>query len=282
MNDPGQLNKKRLSDHDYSRPGTYHLEFEPDEHSSTFGSERNGVMTLNAYGEIFFGVLGLALQIFSCLRLDGIDIRPRCVVLAVTILKWRKPFLSRFIKDFDRWHYRRTMTISAFSGYLKMNSGRSINKKRKRSGTHFWALGYKDRVMTDKREIASFCAELNANFARVRFPAASVAAKTRSETLISAIATAAGTTLNATFGALFSDVPVESQTLEAPMRPYDTMLLGSALFLNSSLLQPLPGDAVPESGGGNEIPCAHGGRTLEPLVFRIGPGRIFLSVPPER
>ena len=282
MNDTGQLNKKRLSDHDYSRPGTYHLEFEPDEHSSTFGSMRNGVMKLNAYGEIFFGVLGLALQIFSCLRLDGIDIRPRCVVLAVTILKWRKPFLSRFIKDFDRWHYRRTMTISAFSGYLKMNSGRSINKKRKRSGTHFWALGYKDRVLTDKREIASFCAELNASFARVRFSAAPVTANPKAETLISVIANALGMAADAAFGALFSDAPAVSRTLEAPVQSCDTMLLGSALFLNTSLLQPLPGKDMTESGGGNEFPCAQGGRTPEPLVFGIGPGRIFLSVPAER
>ena len=282
MNDTGQLNKKRLSDHDYSRPGTYHLEFEPDEHSSTFGSLRNGVMTLNAYGEIFFGVLGLALPIFSCLRLDGIDIRPRCVVLAVTILKWRKPFLSRFIKDFDRWHYRRTMTISAFSGYLKMNSGRSINKKRKRSGTHFWALGYKDRVLTDKREIASLCAELNASFARVRFPSAPVAANKKAESLISAIGNALGTAVDATFDALFSDAPSVGHTLEARVQPCDTMLLGSALFLNTSLLQPLPGKALTDSDGGEEISSAPRGRTPEPLVFGIGPGRIFLTVPADR
>ncbi len=200
----------------------------------------------------------------------------------VTILKWRKPFLSRFISDSDRWHYRRTMTISTFSEYLKMNSGRSINKKRKRSGTHFWALGYKDRVLTDKREIASLCAELNTSFARVRFPAAPVVANKRAKTLISAIATAMGAAVDATFGALFSDAPEVSRTLDAPVRPCDTKLLGSALFLNTSLLQPLPGNALTESGGSDEISGAQGGRTPEPLVFGIGPGRIFLSVPTER
>ncbi len=281
MDDTGQFNDKRLSGNDYSKPGTYHLLFELGEHASTLGSMCKGTMTLNAYGEIFLSVLGMALQIFSCLRLDAMDIRPKCVELVVSIIKWRKPFLSRFMTKFNRWHYRRTMTISVFAGYLKMNSGRSINTKRKRSGEHFWTLGFKDRVLTDKDEINEVCARLNAGFRCVRCSAKPVINDKRAVTLVSAIATALGAAVGETFGALFSDAPAASTLLDAPVRPHDTMLLGRALFLNSELLRPLSPDGDAALEAGSEASGACGGRTESPLIFGVGPGRIFLTVPPE-
>jgi hypothetical protein len=281
MNDTGQFNGKRLSGHDYSRPGTYHLVFDVGEHSSTFGSVKKGVMTLNAYGEIFLSVLGIALQIFSCLRLDAMDIRPSCVELVVSILKWRKPFLRWFASEDERWHYRRTMTISAFAGYLKMNSGRGINKRRKKSGTHFWALGFKDRVLTDKAEISDTVARLRENFVRVRCSRNPDADSKRARTLGSAIVSALGPSVDAAFTALYSGVPTMAAKLEAPVLPFDTMLLGKALFLNNALLRPESAHAEPPDDGRNEVTGAHGGRTPEPLIIGIGPGRIVLTVPTD-
>ncbi len=169
MDNTGHFNQKRLLDHDYSKPGTYHLCFDVDKHGDTLGTMCGGVMTLNALGELLLGVLGVALQVFTCLRIDAMDIRPRCVEFVVTITSWRKPFISRFTKFFDRWLYRRQMTISAFAGYVKMNSARRINTERGGSGKHFWTLGYKDRVITDQREFDRLCARLDMRFRRVRF-----------------------------------------------------------------------------------------------------------------
>ncbi|MCZ7558614.1 MAG: hypothetical protein M5R41_19680 [Bacteroidia bacterium] len=281
MNDTGQFNEKRLPGHDYSRPGTYHLVFEVGAHASTFGSMKKGVMTLNAYGEIFLSVLGLALQIFSCLRLDAMDIRPTSIELVVSILKWRKPLMKCFASKDERWHYRRTMTISSFAGYLKMNSGRGINRRRKRSGTHFWALGFKDRVLKDKAEINDTIARLRAGFTLVRCSRNPAADGKRARTLCSAVISALGNSVDAAFGALYSGGPTVAATLEAPGLPFDTMLLGRALFLNSSLLRPESAHAALSGDGRNEVTGAHGGRTPEPLIIGIGPGRIVFPVPTD-
>ncbi len=282
MDSTGQFNQKRLPEHDYSEPGTYHLRFDVDKHGTTLGTMSGGVMTLNTLGELLLGVLGVALQIFACLRIDAMDIRPRCVELVVTITSWRKPFISRFIKSFDRWLYRRQMTISAFAGYVKMNSSRRINTERGASGKHFWTLGYKDRVLTDRREIERVCARLDERFRRVRCSlyaesGDTVSCDTRAESLSSAVLRG----LRAVFGALFSGAGVESGVPEAAVVPDDTMLLGRAVFLNSSLLQPptaVPGN---EASAGQSEERVSGGRTRVPLIWSVGPGRIFLRVPGE-
>ena len=282
MDSKGQFNQKRLPEHDYSEPGTYHLRFDVDKHGATLGTMLGGVMTLNALGELLLGVFGAALQIFTCLRIDAMDIRPRCVELVVTITSWRKPFISQFIKFFDRWLYRRQMTISAFAGYIKMNSGRRINTERGASGKHFWTLGYKDRVLTDKREIERVCARLDVRFRRVRCSLRPESGDTQScnkhpESLLSAVTRG----LTAVFGALFSGSGVKSGVPEAASLPYDTMLLGQALFLNSSLLQPpanVPGN---DATAGQREERVLGGRTRVPLIWSVGPGRIFLRVPGE-
>ncbi|MCZ7556439.1 MAG: hypothetical protein M5R41_08565 [Bacteroidia bacterium] len=162
MESSGQFNQKCSPDHDYSTPGTYHSRFDVGKHGSTLGTMSGGVMTLNAFGELLLGALGTAQQIFSCLRIDAMDIRPRCVEFVVTIESWRKPSRSRFIEWFDKWLYRGQMTISAFAGYVKMHSARGG------SGTHFWTLRCKVRVLTDQHEIDRVCARLDVRFRRVR------------------------------------------------------------------------------------------------------------------
>jgi hypothetical protein len=277
MNTTGQFNDKRLPGHDYNEPGTYHLLLDIAENAGTLGSMRKGIMTLNRFGEIFLGILGMALQIFTCLRVDAMDIRPRCVEFVVTITKRRKPFLARFKKMRDRWHYRRTMTISVFTGYLKMNSGRRINEERKASG-HFWVLGFRDRVLSDQAEIDRVCARLNARYGRLRRSSKPRAKRERAVSLTTALT--AG--LSAAFGALYHDAPVVSGMLEVSAQPQDVMLLGRALFLNTSLLRPLPGAGTMEGDGEGTAMGASGGGRQVPLIWSVGPGPIFLSVPPER
>jgi hypothetical protein len=274
------FNKKRPPDHDYSAPGTYHLRFDVGEHGSTLGTMSGGVMTLNAFGELLLGVLGTALQIFTCLRIDAMDIRPRCVEFVVTITSWRKPFISTFVKRFDKWLYRRQMTISAFAGYVKMNSSRRINTGRGASGKHFWTLGYKDRVLTDEREIARVCARLDVRFRRVRCSLLAEEGKAQPAP-VQSLSSAVWAGLRSIFGALFSGEGLVSAP-GVPEMPCDTLLLGRALFLNNSLLRPLTGIfGSREEGGASGEGRVSGGHTRVPLIWSLGPGRIFLRAPGE-
>jgi hypothetical protein len=277
MESTGQFNQKRSPDHDYSAPGTYHLRFDVGKHGSTLGTMSGGVMTLNAFGELLLAVLGTALQIFVCLRIDAMDIRPRCVEFVVTITSWRKPVISTFVKWFDKWLYRRQMTISVFAGYVKMNSSRRINTGRGASGKHFWTLGYKDRVITDEREIARLCARLDVRFRRVRCSLLAEEGSVKPAP-VQSLSSAVWAGLRSVFGALFSEEETV-QVPEAVQMPYDTLLLGRALFLNNSLLRPLTGIfGNREATGGESAP---GGRTRVPLIWSVGPGRIFLKAPGE-
>lgn len=282
MNTPGQFSDKRRREHDYSKPGTYHLRLKVAEHSSTLGTMRKGGVILNEYGEEFLSVLGMALQVFTCLRIDAMDVRPQCVELVVTVLTWRKAFCALFKSLLHRWHYRRTMTISVFVGYLKMNSARRINKLRGVDGVRFWTLGFQDRVLTDQEEIDQLCLELNTRFHRMRCSARPVIGKERAVSLSSVIASTMSSALHNVFGALSSSVPALREEMEGHSQLSGTMLLGRALFLNSSLLHPDTTDDDTDLAGGDFALRASGGRTREPLIWSVGPGRIFLSGPPDR
>lgn len=275
MNTSGQFNDKRLPDHDYNTPGTYHLLLELAENVGALGSVCKGVMKLTRFGEMFLSVLSMALQRFSCLRIDAMDVRPRCVELVVTITRHRKPICSLFKKFCERWKYRRTMTISLFVGYLKMNSGRLVNTDRGVSGEHFWKLGFKDRVLTDEKEIELLCAKLNTRFHRMRY---SERTTPDADSVVS-LSSVLHSGLAAAFGALYSGTTLLRDIIEAPVQPYDSMLLGRVLILNNSLLRPLPTETDEDPYEGVAAPSASGGRAGMPLIWSVGPGRIFLSMP---
>lgn len=85
--------------------------------------------------------------------------------------------------------------------------------------------------------------------------------------------------LRAVFEALFSGSAVDSSLPEGADLPHDTMLLGRALFLNSSLLQPSTEVFGNLDEGRKNGERAQGGRTRVPLIWSVGPGRIFLRAP---
>lgn len=268
----GQFNEKRVAGHDYNAPGTYHLLLNLAEAVGSFGTMRKGVMTLNSFGELLLAILGIAVQIFRCLRIDAMDIGPHCLELVVTITRNRKPLQSRFKIFRDRWKYRRTMTISVFVGYLKMNSSRRINTERGATGEHFWALGFKDRILTDPEEIDTLCALLNARFHRIRYSAEPQEGPAKATSLAALLQAS----LDGLFGVLYATVPVSSRATDVPVQPCDTLLLGSAVFLNCSLLRPAPeGDATNPSSE-NSANCVSGARSRIPLLWSVGPGRIVL------
>ncbi len=280
MSTSKQLSDRRDRLIDYSDPGTYHLVLETLEDVGVLGRMKGGTMTLNKFGEAFLAVLAMALQHFTCLCVDGMDIRPNEIELVVRITtrrRWLCRLFALYEKARNRWHERRTMTIPLFVGYVKQISARRINALRGVSGGSFWTVRYKAAVLTDPADIERLCTELNARFQRVRYTQKPHAEAESCASLSSAIVSA----MTAAFGSLFVDAPPMGETFESPWQGYDTMLLGTAFFLRGSMLRPLPTESADKEVVGEAV-CTPGGRTRLPLIWSVGPGRIFLSPPSGR
>jgi hypothetical protein len=291
MTKTGQLSTRRAKWVDYSAPGTFHLQLDTLDKAPAFGVERNGVITLNECGEILLNVLAMTLHRFACVSLKSMEILPHCLILVLVIESRRISFRSMIAKAFSRLRIRRLMTIPLFVGYLKMNSARRINKHLHRPSGAVWKRKYKDRRMTDSREIAELCAQLDANFSRLRLSKRDAGGKRGALSLTSV--------LQSLFEGLRFDAPPLSALLQAPEQACDTMVLGRAFFMPSSLLGSgaesvcagMNGEKDPAGGGGpGQRSCADSdhpesrGTTPHavPRVGVVGPGRIFLSLPLEQ
>ena len=269
MNKAGILSTKRDREHHYSSPGTYHLFLETEDEAEVFGRVRRGVMTLNAFGDIFLAALAMALHRFAGVRIRAMDIEPHRVEVVVVLSGWRKVLRVFTDKVKEKLHKRRTMTIPLFVGFVKMNSAVRINGLRGVSGVAVWTRRYKCRVMTDEEEIAGLCAELDARFARVRYPAKQAPDAGPVVSFTSMMTSA--------LGGVSLDGPALSGSIESPEQPFDTMLLGRMLFLSGSMLRPPPTEGGKESDEGVAEQAGRGGAATGPRIWSIGPGRIFLS-----
>jgi hypothetical protein len=291
MTKTGQLSTRRAKWVDYSAPGTFHLQLDTLDKAPAFGVERNGVITLNECGEILLNVLAMALHRFACVSLKSMEILPHCLILVLVIESRRISFRSMIAKAFSRLRIRRLMTIPLFVGYLKMNSARRINKHMHRPSGAVWKRRYKDRLMKDSREIADFCARLDANFSRLRLSESEASSK-RGVLSLSSV-------LESLFDGLRFDAPPLSASVQAPEHSCDMMVLGRAFFMPSSLLgrgaksacAVSKGEANPAGAGGPGSRSCSGDdhadsrtpiRHTAPRVGVVGPGRVFLSLPRER
>jgi hypothetical protein len=291
MTKTGQLSTRRAKWVDYSAPGTFHLQLDTLDKAPAFGVERNGVITLNKCGEILLNVLAMALHRFACVSLKSMEILPHCLILVLVIESRRISFRSMVVKAFSRLRIRRLMTIPLFVGYLKMNSARQINRHMHRRSGAVWKRKYKDRLMTDSREIAEFCAQLDANFNRIRLSESDAGGKRGALSLTSV--------LQSLFEGLRFDTPPLSVLVEAPEQVCDTMVLGRAFFMPSSLLgsgvesaivvrdgdMDQAGSGGPGRRSGTDGEHADSRRSTPvagPRVGVVGPGRIFLSLHREQ
>lgn len=225
MTTTGKLSSTRLREHDYSSPGTYHLQFDAREGAPAF-REEGGVLT--ACGEILLSVILMALQRFPCISLRSMNILPRCLILVLVIEYHRISVLALLLKSYSKLRKRRIMTIPLFAGYLKMNSARRINRYLGKGEGSIWTRRYKDRVLTDEAEIDGFCAALDASFTRAsvrKFPPPEA-----KEALELASA------LSLVFGGMNVEYPGSAVKLRSPLQEFATILLGRAFLLSSSLL----------------------------------------------
>lgn len=280
MNTAEILSTKRDPVHNYSAPGTYHLLFETEEWDNSLGRIYRGHMILNALGEIFLTVLALALHRFPCAHVRAIDIRPHCVEMVLVLSGWRlklrqiidKVKWSKLLDPLCKWiHFRRTMTIPLFVGYVKMNSGRQINSQRGVVNAAVWTRRYKARVMTDEAEIAQLCAELDARSAKLRL-------RVQPESAGEPVVSMASSLISALDGIL-GDQPSLCAAIDAPEQRLDTMLLGRAFFLTGSMLDPVsePDDWKSDASAADRP--GEGGRSPGMRIWSIGAGRLFLSGP---
>ncbi len=262
------LSTRRVRDYDYSQPGVHHVVLETKGDAELFGSCTEGITTLSDVGRAFLDVLGMALQNFSCVRIDGINIGPSTVDLKIVITDWRNRHEVPAIGSKEWNYYRRVMTLPMFMGYLKMNSGLRINTLRGTPGGVVWTRRYRARVLTDEEESVRLTAELDEKWSHVLVVPSQRSKVKRDSSLTDVLAlrfdaAGSGSGRSDAFG-------MDSELLR------DTMFLGRVLLVTGTqrvvrnMKTSRSGKTV---GGGAGGMAARNG----PLVRSIGPDQIFLT-----
>jgi hypothetical protein len=161
------LSTRRVRDYDYSQPGVHHVVLETKGDAEILGSCTEGITTLSDAGRAFLDELGMALQNFPCIRIDGINMGPSTADLKIVISDWRNRHDVPEIGS-DEWkYYRRVMTLPMFMGYLKMNSGLRINTLGGTPGGAVWTRRYRARVVADEEESKRLTVELDEKWRHV-------------------------------------------------------------------------------------------------------------------
>lgn len=170
MTRQGTMSSRRCPEHDYSSPGTYHLELPLREDSAPLVRRIKGRDVATEEGRIVLRELGESLHRQGRrVRLDALELQPLLLVLVVTVLS-RPHLLRRLLMVMDEWLYRRRMMlIPLFVGHVKMNSARRINMTRAHGGGSYWGEGYRDRVVYDAAEAAALVARLGVAFGELLY-----------------------------------------------------------------------------------------------------------------
>ncbi len=228
----------RMRGHNYSAPGTYCLRFDTAGGEALFGEECDGVLRLNAFAEITFEKLALAVQRYPCLRLDAARFHPNALEILVTITEYRNHTAAHPERWGNPLRARRMMTIPLLVGFLKMNSARTINSARGSAGRAVWTRRYHDCIVEDAGEIQEIRSAFNAAMrcSQLTRDKANPAVRNLRTVLNDAFAL---------FGGDHSRVP------RTEARPTSGLLmLGRAVFLRDTLLrEPLAAAASPVRKG---------------------------------
>ena len=217
--------RARRRGHNYSAPGTYCLRLETAGDEALFGEERDGALRLNAYAEITFEKLALAVQRYPCLRLDAARFAPDALEILVTITDYRNHSAAHP----ESWEHplraRRKMTIPLLVGFLKMNSARAINSARGTTGRAVWTRRYHDCIVEDSGEIEKIRCAFNTAMQRTQLTRDKAATSVRN----------LRTVLNEAF-ALFGEDHARAPRNEAPPTS-GLLMLGRAVFLRDTVLR---------------------------------------------
>ena len=262
------LSTRRVRDYDYSQPGVHHVVLETKGDAEILGSCTEDITTLSDAGRVFLDELGMALQNFPCIRIDGINIRPSCVDLKIVITEWRNRHEVPEIGT-DEWiYYRRVMTLPMFMGYLKMNSGLRINTLRGTAGGVVWTRRYRARVLTDEEESKRLTVELDEKWRHVVVMPKQRSKEKRNPSLTDVLSLRFDTA-GSGFGR--SDAfGVDSEMLR------DTMFLGRVLLLTGT--QRIARN-MKTSRSGKTVGGGAGGMAARngPSIRSVGQDQIFLT-----
>ncbi len=225
----------RTRSHNYSAPGTYCLRLDTADGEALFGEERGGVLRLNAFAEITFEKLALAVQRYPCLRLDAARFAPDALEILVTITDYRNHTAAHLEKWDNRFRARRLMTIPLFVGFVKMNSARAINTARGTTGRAVWTRRYHDCIVEDAGEIENIRCAFNVAMQRSQLTRDKAHSSVRSLRSV----------LSEAF-ALFGGDHARAPRSQAPPTA-GLLMLGRAVFLRDTVLR--ASSAVPASPG---------------------------------
>ncbi|HOJ03594.1 MAG TPA: hypothetical protein PK916_06295 [Bacteroidota bacterium] len=215
----------RARGHNYSEPGTYCLRLETAGEEALFGEDGDGGLRLNAFAEIAFEKLALAVQRYPCLRLDAARFTPDALEILVTITEYRNHKAENPELWGNRLRARRLMTIPMFVGFLKMNSARAINTARGTRGRAVWKRRYHDCIVAEAGEIQNIRCAFNAAMQRTQLTRDKANPSVRN----------LRTVLNEAF-ALFGEDHARAPRSEA--QPTSGLLmLGRAVFLRDTVLR---------------------------------------------
>jgi putative transposase len=274
MNTVTKFSIHRVREYDYSTPGTYRLLLETRGHMEIFGEMREGNMILNPDGEDLLTVLGWAMQRFPYVDVQAWTIVPHGIELCVALTEQPNYKASCVEKtEEEEWlHYRRTMTIPRFVGFVKMNSSRRINQRHNRTGNALWTRRYRACLIPDGAEAADLRKRLDAAFVQIRYSDSNISATKSDE----APPQQASLLQEFFIGNPMDVEPVNVDDV-AYSCGYRTLLLGRAIFLTGPMLDSgHERDTDRAQSVAFESSCAATSR-----LFAIGPGRIVLALPRE-
>lgn len=257
-----------MRDYDYSQPGVHHVVLETKGDAEIFGKCTEGITTLSHVGRAFLDVLGMALQNFPCVRIDGMSVGPSTAELKIVITEWRNSHEVPAIGSKAWNYYRRVMTLPMFMGYLKMNSGLHINTLRGTPGGIVWTRRYRARVLMDEEESKRLTVELDEKWSHVVVMPRQGSKVKRDSSLTDVLAlrfdaAGSGSGKSDTFG-------MDSKLLR------DTMFLGRVLLLTGTqkitrnMKTSRSGKTV---GGGSGGTAGRNG----PSIRSVGQDQIFLT-----
>ncbi len=153
MTDSWGASTKRALWHDYSTPGWYHLTFHTYKHHELFSGLLSDSTEAQQHTEILQRVLVTVSEHYPCARIDTSRIQPSQLDLLIELMTHRNQ-VEEPCQEYASWRYfRRTMTISLISGFVKMNSGYQINLLHKTNGQAVWQERYSDRFLKDEESV---------------------------------------------------------------------------------------------------------------------------------
>ncbi|HOJ04163.1 MAG TPA: hypothetical protein PK916_09180 [Bacteroidota bacterium] len=228
--------RARMRGHNYSEPGTYCLRLDAEGGEALFGEERGGVLRLNAFAEITFEKLALAVQRYPCLRLDAARFRSDALEILVTITEFRNHTAAHPEKWENLLRARRMMTIPLLVGFLKMNSARAINAARGTTGRAVWTRRYQDCIVADAGKFHEIRCAFNAAMQR------SALTRDKANPSVRNLRSVLNEAF-ALFGEDYARVPrSEAQSASG------LLMLGRAVFLRDTVLRPPTTAASPAAG----------------------------------